>query len=304
MSILTVGINQRETKNTAFQKAEYTDMSTIGKNNYVREPKSDVVVIHKRHKTNQGFFTRFIKGVATTLVLVYGAYVLKNRLTKPTLDELQKCFKELLGKDLSQEEFSTLLNKYKRISKEKNSEEYIKRLVAQVKSDYGLGNVDTKLNVGIVQANVKDEVFFSGTATPFGEININRDLLGADIFGNGRNQIFKTTFHELKHLNQYADAYRADADKFTEILVNNTRKIKPEDFEKNAEECIRENKKNGVKVSKNRAMELVIEATKENYRKTLDKLYGKLPKYEKGSPEYQRGIDYMNNYSNYILNIF
>ena len=293
-----IGINQYEY--SVSLKTDNNVMPIKTKTDFERTPQNDEIVIKRKTKKKRNVFTRVIMGMATAAILMYGAFVLKNKITKPTLEEVQKCFNELLKRDLSPEEFNTILDKYKEISKTKNSEEYVKQLVEQVKKDYGLEKVDTKLNIDSIYKTQKDGIFYSGTSTPFGDINVNIDELGMDILNNGRNQTFVTTFHELKHLQQYADAYRTDADKFTDILVSNAQKIRPDMFTIAVGKTIKQNEANGIKVDTKKALELVIEATKKSYRKELDKLYKDLPKYKKDSPEYQKGLDYMTNYSNYI----
>ena len=272
----------------------------------------------KQHK-----FGKIVLAVSLSLLLIYGSVVLKRKLTKPTFDEIQRCFKEIFEKDLSADEVSSLVEKYKNICKNKNTEEFTKDIIAQLKKDYGIENVATDIKVvKLKDGSLKTilERTEAGNANPLGNINIMPATHNDIITHSVQKDMFCTGFHELKHTKQFADAYCTDPERFVKAILNtvdekaivNAIEETKQNILKKAQELkntthksididtiIKDIRRNSGMSTDNDIRNKVMEASKADLRKQLDLRYGKLEKFKPGTPEYEKGLEYISGYEKY-----
>lgn len=235
------------------------------------------IVVETPQKKNPA--KKIVLGTVSAILLIYGSVVLKRKLSKPSFEEIQKCFKEIFEKELSSNEVKALVKKYKEICKNKNTEDFIKQLIEQLKKDYGIEKVATEVNIKKLKDNkLKTAIEHTeyGNANPLGRINImprtSRDKLIRSI----QEDTFVTGFHEVKHMKQFADAYRANPDNFAEAIL-----------------------KQSSWMNANKGKRMPIEEFIAYVREFLDKRFGQLEHFKPNSTEYKKGVEYINSYANY-----
>lgn len=211
-------------KNIVF-KSEFENQSNVSdiKSDFVRTPESDTVELETKPKKKKHTLRNIFVGITSTIALIYGGIVLQRKLSKPTLAEVQKCFKEIFQKDLSDNEIKELISKYKQICKCNKTDDFVKKMIEQLKQDYGLARVEIDLTVKkLKDSKLKTALARKerGNANPLGDVNIMPGTHNDTIIRSIQGETFSTGFHEMKHLKQFADAYRADADKFAEAILN------------------------------------------------------------------------------------
>jgi len=346
---------QEETANTANSIKSDLVKSPI-EDNFEKEENTETIVQPKKKYS----IKNICLGILSTIVLAYGSAVLWRKLSKPNFEEVQKCFKEIFNKDLSTEQVKDLINKYKEICKNKNTDDFTKKIIEQLKKDYGIEQVKTELNIkkpADRKNSTKLERRERGNASPLAEINIMPATNSNHILRSIQGETFTTGFHEMKHITQFSEAYRANPDKFAEAMFK--RNVKPKELDSKIQENIKsaekawrqyaERLKNGddelisrqyegwkeanpeQTITKNqykqeimnedidnlimqlktfegaeteeKLYELIKKSTKEmsikSYRERLDERYGKLTLYKEGTPEYKRGMEYIEAYEKY-----
>ena len=220
-------VNNIVLDNNIVFKSEVENQSNIQdiKSDLVRTPESDTVQIETetKPKKKKHILRNIIVGITSAIALTYGGIVLHRKLSKPTFAEVQKYFKEIFQKDLSDTEIKELISKYKQICKCNKTEEFTKKMIEQLKKDYGLEQVEIDLTVKkLKDSKLKTALARKerGNANPLGEVNIMPGTSGDRVIRSIQGETFSTGFHEMKHLKQFSDAYRADADKFAEAILN------------------------------------------------------------------------------------
>ena len=117
MDIQVVGLKQTP----IFRNASIKDSesNTTTNNDLEKAPSEDTFENKNSHpkKKKKHIGRKIFLGTLSTIALIYGGIVLKHKLSKPSLEEVQKCFREIFNKDLSNEEIGKLLDKYKKIIK-------------------------------------------------------------------------------------------------------------------------------------------------------------------------------------------
>lgn len=312
---------------TSIEKDENTDV----KSKLVSSPekdefqKEDSEVITEPPK-KKNIAKKIALGTVSAILLIYGSVVLKRKLSKPSFEEIQKCFKEIFEKDLSADEVKALVKKYKEICKNDNTEDFTKQLIEQLKKDYGIEKVATNVNVTkLKDAKLKTalEQTEYGNANPLGEINIMPRTSRDELIRSIQEDTFVTGFHEVKHIKQFSEAYRTNPDKLAEAIlkihpcmrsdeellkaynegqINQAKKLIqtiPELKSMTVEELCRLAKQRlGFKSDKD-----IIDFIKRNQissvRQLLDQRFGHLKPFKPGSARYKKGLEYINSYANY-----
>ena len=336
----------------------------IVKNDLVKSPETDTLEKEATENTAESpkkkkhIVRKILLGTISALVLLYGCGVLKHKLSKPSLEEVQKTFKEIFERDLSNEEINDLISKYKELIKNDNTEDYAKQMIEQLKKDYGIGCVETNVDVKLLKDN-KLSTYIDhvelGVASPFGKIDIMPRTNSNTAIKSIQKEIFSTGFHELKHMKQFADAYRTDPDKFVDAMYKlhidkatfeeAVQEMKKE-LEITCNDFIKETIAEAEKTEKEELVQLAKESKtsdkelkealnefqqnfdemrdymeerfretfyeevgdiekrveteiKNQFRKILDERFGKLEPYKEGTPEYQKGLEYIEAYAKY-----
>ncbi|MBE7703609.1 MAG: hypothetical protein E7Z89_06120 [Cyanobacteria bacterium SIG28] len=286
------GINNLPTTNPINFKAE---------SSLERSGKTDEIVLEKPKKKKKSL-GKIFAGIIGVVILTYGSIVLRRKLSKPSFDEIQKCFSQIFEKDLSTDEVKNLISKYKEICKTKDTDDFVEKMIAELKKDYGLENVTTNTKVNKLKDNsIKTamERVKAGSANPYGQIDMNPGTYNNTLIRSTQGETFGTAFHEMFHLKQFYQAYKADPELFAKSVYANTKKTAPDEIEKAINQTIELNKKNGITVSRAEAEKLVEEGSIKEIRQTLDKTYNTTTRFAKDSKEYSKGVEYMNSYENY-----
>lgn len=270
---------------------------------------------------------KIVLGTVSTILLIYGGVVLKRKLSKPSFEEIQKCFKEIFEKDLSADEVKSLIKKYKEICKNSNTDDFTKQLIEQLKKNYGIENVKTEINVTKLKDNKLKTALEQtewGSTHSLGSIIIKPRTSEDNLIRSVQEDTFTTAFHEVKHMKQFADAYRTNPDKFAEAIlkgaeghkdygenlvkefnnellnqVKNAIQIQPDLKGMTAEEvCKIWKEEAGLKTDKD-IIAYINKDTISIIRKTLDETFGPLERYKPDSAEYKKGMKYIDGYANY-----
>jgi len=254
-SINLSGVSFKENSETKTDNA-----TNVVKSDYEKTPKSDSFVKNETkmsaqenttdtvqqagqeniQKKKKNRIRNIIIGAVALPVVIYGAIVLKHKLSKSTFEEIHQCFKEIFSKDLSKEEVNNLLSEYKKLFKNENTEDFAKQMIERLKKDYGIEQVKTELTVTkLADSKISTALNQreSGNASPLAKINIMPNTHSDDLIRHTQGEVFATGIHEIKHLKQFAEAYRANPDKFAEVLFRQN--VKPEEIEKRTQEAIK-----------------------------------------------------------------
>ncbi len=312
--------NEVETEKTK------SDLVTSPENDEFKKEETNVK--KEQPKKKKHLVRNIALGVVSSAVMIYGSIVLKRKLSKPSFEEVQKCFQEIFSKDLSKDEVKELINKYKTICKNNNTEDFSKKMIEQLKKDYGIEQVETKVNIEkLKDSSIRTamEQTEGGNADPLGIINIKPSTHSDNLIRSIQSDTFSTGFHELKHLKQFAEAYRANPEKFAEAIVELG--YKSQDKNKLIETFKQEMRKNLEKQWETSAeckkayktfdefyqdimkelhiktdddiLSYIKKISKEKTKAVLDERYGKLERYKEGTAEYNKGMEYIKAYSEY-----
>lgn len=303
-----------------------SDLVTSPENDEFKKEETDVK--KEQPKKKKHLVRKIALGVVSSAVMIYGSIVLKRKLSKPSFEEVQKCFQEIFSKDLSKDEVKELINKYKTICKNNNTEDFSKKMIEQLKKDYGIEQVETKVNIEkLKDSSIRTamEQTEGGNADPLGIINIKPSTHSDNLIRSIQSDTFSTGFHELKHLKQFAEAYRANPEKFAEAIVElgyksqdknklietfkqGMRKNLEKQWETSAEckkayktfdEFYQDIMKELHIKTDDDLLSYIKKISKEKTKAVLDERYGKLERYKEGTAEYNKGMEYIKAYSEY-----
>ena len=186
-----------------------------------------------------------------------------NQLYAGKTFEPKVLFKQIFGKDLSDEATQTLCSKYKEILAEPNFDKFLEQLFMQVKKDFGLDYFESSLKK-IPQAG--RDIAFSAGSSPY------LDFIQFKFFEDNptnRRKTFELMMHEVNHMKQTEISLATNAQEYINVLAK-TSGYNPLDISK-----------------------------KIGGQKILDIMQkqGKIPK---GSPLYDRGMRYIESIKNYF----
>ena len=314
MTIQGVNLNKNISFRAEEEELKSENITVSVKSDLVKSPKEDNFEKEKNTEKSEDkqLLGIIFASLISTLMLLYGGIVLKRKLSKPSFEEVQKCFKEIFNKNLSAEQIKDLISKYKKICKNKNTDEFIQKMINQLKKDYGIDGVKTELKITKLADNRISTALNQrerGNASPLAKIHIMPRTSGDHIVRSVQCETFATGFHEMKHLTQFSEAYRANPDKFAEVLFRHN--VKPEEVEKNIKDSMQKHNTAELEQIKNQfnlqseddLYKFFKESVEENYiksyRKQLDERYGKLTPYQKDSEEYKKGMEYIEAYEKY-----
>jgi hypothetical protein len=197
-------------------------------------------------------------------------------------------------------------------------------MIEELRRDYGIEKVVIDLEVIKLKDNsIKTAIEQTrrGNASPLGKVEIMPRTHDDTIIRSVQGDIFTTGFHELKHMKQFAEAYRANPYKFAEAIykqniteeaiVESVNATKNKIIEKAKElkettckgysldDIVKQIRKNSGMQTDNDIRNKVIEATQKDYRTLLDARFGKLDLYKEGTAEYKKGMEYIKGYEEY-----
>ena len=313
-----------------YQKLQFAKINSPSFKSKVVSPpqlKQDTVEIspeNKKKKEGMSTGLKLLLGIGGTSLALYGALVAHRAVTKPSLEALQKDFKEIFRRDVSMDEIPEMLGKYQEILNIKDEKEFCQKAFNQVKKDYGYGDLNINLALdestggvlggGWHSSGQDFRIFYKNII--YNHNNIFNRQTRADILG--------TFFHEFQHVKQTEYCVRTDLEKYVQAVkrddvINHNYITEIEKILKDSarlsqlanqkhltieETTTKLNQElNVLKTKGYKAMpDYVAEINKQvnTIRKRLDELFGKYEKFKPESEEYKLGEKYTKNYGNYI----
>ncbi len=203
---------------------------------------------------------------------------------KPNLSDVTKSLSGVFRRDLTEQEIVNMSKVYKQIFKIKNKDKFVEKLFTELKKDFGwekldigVDKIDPLYNLRHIAAN---GIGFNGMFRICGlykgknaEIVINNKALLLN-YDREKVDIFYTMVHEMTHAKQYELIYRMDKQAFFDYWKNAI-KI-PQDVHPNLKQEI-------------------LQKIEEIY----EPVWGKLPKIQKGTKEYELAQKYLKDFENY-----
>jgi len=229
----------------------------------------------------------------------------------PFIRTMARCFSSIFCKKISLEETVEKMNAYQKLSYIKDPKEFCQKAFEQIKNDFGYKDIDIPL--------VVEEHGDCNAAWDLGNciMTLYTDI-SQKFDGLKKADIIEYLIHEFRHVRQTEMAYRTSPEKLLNALDNHySRNIisdllaQPqevlgamarcfgkslEDFQKMLKDLgLRE--KMDFKLFINEKNEIF---DKENVRANLDRVFGKLKPFRKGSVKYQKGLNYIEGERTYI----
>jgi len=292
----------------------------------ISEQKTDTVDISSKQKKKEDMSTgmKLLLGIGGTGIALYGILVTHRALTKPSLEKLQKEFKEIFRRDVSIEEITEMLKKYQDLLNIKDEKEFCQKAFEQVKNDYGYADA----NIQLVLDESTDGILGGGWHSSGNDFRIYyKNILehNGNIFNRQtKSNILGTLFHEFQHVKQTEYCIRTDIDKYVNSIKNDN--VLNQTYITNLNELLQSKERIAeVAKQKNMTEEQLINAAKQeldilktkgyqaipDYAKIvnaqidtiknrLNELFGKYEKFKIGSEEYKLGEQYTKNYGNYV----
>ena len=137
-----------------------------------------------------------------------------NQLYAGKTFEPKVLFKQIFGKDLSNEAAQTLSDKYKAILAEPDFNNFLKELHAQVKKDFGLDYIDSRLDIIFQKGR---DIGFTGGSSNF------LDFIRIRFFEDNplnRRKAFELMIHELNHMKQGEISFATNTREYINVLAN------------------------------------------------------------------------------------
>ena len=196
----------------------------------------------------------------------------KNHYTGQNISA-HNLFKEMYGKNLTEEDAEALRMKYEAILKEPDFDKYLDKLFIQVKKDLGIDYLPIELE--------KEVMPDSGVGVQGGTSIYMNSLWLAYYKDNpvNRHKLFGLIIHELTHAKQIEIAIGADDNAYLKMLASTMQK-KSSNKDKSIED-------------------LMQTAVKKIGPDTLSSIRSKYGKADKNSELYKRGISYIDGIKNH-----
>lgn len=265
-----------------------------------------------KSKKKDGLSTgaKWTLGLAGAAVAAYGCVVGHRMLNKPSLEKIAKNFSEIFRRDVSKEEAQKLVSEYKELLKIENTEEFCKNAFEKVKKDYGYANLNIPLII-----RKKTSGCAAAWAKNTGEVIIYQDL-SKSLDNYSRKSILRDLIHEFQHAKQTEISYRTSPEKLLDSMESNhprqaignllslpekQQKAFAEQMNMTLDDFIKSLKEEGLKEKP----DILLNNPKWIFKRAeaknrLDELFGSMPKYSKGSKEYELGMKYIEAERNYI----
>ena len=201
------------------------------------------------------------------------------------IEKIQEYFNKIFDKNLTKDEANEMALKYKEAFNEKENLSFISKLFNQLNKDYGIPLKTAQSDVELGNAHgafsVMHGIKENGTLSP-GGMTFNEHTLDE---GN-RKLLVQTFAHELKHAQQMKICLGVDKRQFIE---NNARKNLNHAWYQDALRARGGNAK--------LAMDDYVQKIESTL---LLPEFRNIEKIENSSPLYQRGLNYMESWNNYI----
>ena len=288
--------------------------------------KPDTVEISaKNKKQKEGMSTgmKWLLGLTGTATVVYAGLVGHRAFSRPTLELLQKDFKEIFRREVSKEEIPNILQNYKEIMKIENDKEFCEKAFEQVKKDYGYEKLDI-----IPTLSEETNTIFGGQWIISGEAFLLFYKNIIKLFGGEFNKITKakildSIFHEFQHVKQTEYCMRTNPEKFFDAILSekviNQRLIEQSEKVLNDEKALEyvANTQGITKEQYRQILQQELAIIKEKGYKSLPEverlmgeklrlikshlydLFGGMEKFKPDTQEYELGEQYIKNFKDY-----
>ena len=229
-------------------------------------------------------------GILGIAVTIYGCVVAHRAINKPTIEKVTKNFSEIFRRDIPKDEATQMIERYKEIFKEKDKDKFIQRCFEQAKKDFGYENLNIKIGKlpqEKIDKEAKNGFKLGGGYYPVGVVFNDASKGGTEMVLNNivveinpnlsKPELFERIIHELTHAKQHEMVYRMNKQSFYDAIREArlaTLEGKPE-LEKIANEYIAE------------------------IEKIYGNVWGKLPKINEGSKEYELAQKYLEDLRHY-----
>ena len=193
------------------------------------------------------------------------------------IDDIKENFSKIFGRDFTKDEANEMALKYKEIFEIENDGDFANKIFSQLKNDY-------KLPDGIPMSCPRFENGYYACFSIRDGLKVNLDRLESA----SREDFTSYIAHELKHAKQDEICCRVDLQKYIEACVKDNQKSNLPYWQRCLREC-----GNNVEAAKRKNMQTIYDQMLPSY-KNLEKI-------TQDSPLYQKGLDYIENFSDYKM---
>lgn len=235
-----------------------------------------------------------------------------NRPPKmPYIKIFSKCFSAIFCKKVSIEKAIETMNLYQKLSYIKDPKEFCQKAFEQIKNDFGYKNIDIPL--------VFEESGASDAAwnPVYCVMNLYTDI-SQKFDGLEKANIIEYLIHEFRHVRQTEMSYRTSPEKFLDAIAEDYPRRIVGDLLAQPSEAIEKMAQGTGKsivdfqnMLRNLGLREKIDYKiflngkeqifdKESARVNLDRVFGKLKPFRKGSVKYQKGLNYIEGERTYM----
>ncbi len=238
-----------------------------------------------------------------------------GRVYMSFLRTISRCFSSMFNKKVSYEDAVDKMNAYQKLSYIKDPKEFCQKAFEQVKSDFGYKNIDIPLkfeNRTELNANQNASWNFADCfMTLYNDFSQKMD-------GNRKAEIIEYLIHEFKHVKQTEMSYRTSPEKYMDAMSENyQRRIvgnlleQPKESQEVMAQSTGQSLEDFQKMLKELGLKEKVDYTmvldgkkyslnREKVKACLDKTFGNLKPYRKGTAGYQRGLHFIEGTKSYI----
>lgn len=299
--------------NNKEQKISNVEKTNI-KDNNTNKTQTDTVEIQGKSKKTISTGGKIEIAIGGGIIAgITALCLLKNKKATPkNFQEITQKFNQIYQRDFSKQEISSMINQYKEIFKLDNVDEFSNQLFKQIKKDAGLGDKDIKFFVNKCEPGTASTGGFWANAA---QIMMDVECTNNKISNENKKSLFETLVHEFSHVHQHEQAYNADAERYLQCITGDTGvdaiisqykeilALQNKDLIESmgGEDFLREI----IEKLTNRDPETValFQMPQEDteYLANIKNLFGEPRHYDKNSEEYKKGIQYLENWENYII---
>lgn len=224
---------------------------------------------------------------------------------------IAQCFSAIFCKKVSIEKAIEAMNLYQKLSYIKEPKEFCQKAFEQIKKDFGYENMDIPLVFGKP----------GSTNAAWDPVNCVMNLytdISSDFDGLKKADIIEYLIHEFRHVRQTEMAYRTSPAKFLDAIGEDfPRRVVGKLLEQPQETLVEMAQNLGKslqdfqKILRDIGLREIVDFKisfdgkeqvfdKENARVNLDRVFGKLKTFRKGSVKYQIGLNYIEGERMYI----
>lgn len=224
---------------------------------------------------------------------------------------MARCFSSIFCKKISVENTVDKMNAYQKLSYITDPKEFCQKAFEQIKKDFGYEDINIPLEIREPQA---------GNAA-WDPVNCVMKIyidLASHLDGYKKADIIEYLIHEFRHVRQTEMSYRTSPDKFLNAIAEDyPRRIIGKLLEQPLEKLVETAQNTGIsleellKVLRSYGLKEKVDFKvsfdgeeqvfdKKSAKSNLDRVFGKLKPFRKGSVKYQRGLNYIEGERSYI----